>query len=180
MPDRRDLKTWVILELTKTGEQKAEEGSLEKSLRRLLKLQPDQDIFVPAATYSKGGRTVTIHLMEGYAFVASGMSETDYFRGEGSPDIKRIMSSASPSGIRVIHTIPDREVTKMRDQLRALVIGDVEIGSQVSITDGMYRGLDAQVLDLERDYAILRIEMRSLAVITKIPQIFLEVGPVAG
>jgi transcription antitermination factor NusG len=118
--------------------------------------------------------------MEGYAFVASGMSETDYFRGEGSPDIKRIMSSASPSGIRVIHTIPDREVTKMRDQLRALVIGDVEIGSQVSITDGMYRGLDAQVLDLERDYAILRIEMRSLAVITKIPQIFLEVGPVAG
>jgi transcription antitermination factor NusG len=181
MADQRDAKTWVILELTKTGEQKAEEGTLEASLRRILSLSKETDVFVPSSTYSKGGRTVTIHLMEGYAFISSGLNETTYFKGEQTPDIKRVMSSASPSGMRVIHTLSDREVSKMRDQLRSLVIGDVEIGSMVAVTDGMYKGLDGRVLDLERDYAILRIEMRSLAVITKIPQIFLEVGgPDAG
>jgi len=56
-----------------------------------------------------------------------------------------------------------------------MVMGDVSCGSMVNISDGPYRGMDGEVLDLEQDYAILKIEMRSLAIITKIPQVFLDV-----
>tara|TARA_B100000809_G_scaffold261335_1_gene310014 strand:+ start:27 stop:575 length:549 start_codon:yes stop_codon:yes gene_type:complete len=174
MADQRDTTTWVILELSRLGEQKAEDGSLVESLLRHLRVE-DLEVFVPAATYKKGGRTVTIHLMEGYAFVASGLEETTYFGLEHKPDVKSVMSSTSPSGIRVPHTLPQKEIQRMQDQLRTLIIGDVEIGHCVSITDGTYQGLEGRVLDLEKDYAILKIEMRSLAVITKIPQVFLEV-----
>ena len=76
--DRRDKKTWVILELTRVGEQKGESGDLEISLHRSLGTK-EIDSFVPAATYKKGGRTVTIHLMEGYAFVAYELDETKFF-----------------------------------------------------------------------------------------------------
>lgn len=172
--DRRDKKTWVILELTRVGEQKVESGDLELSLHRSLGTK-EIDIFVPAATYKKGGRTVTIHLMEGYAFVAYELDETKFFDLENKHDVKNVMSSKSPSGIRVPHTLPDKEVQRMRDQLRTLVVGDLEIGSCVAVCDGTYRGLEGRVLDLEMDYAILKIEMRSLSVITKIPQVFLEV-----
>ena len=173
--DQRDTTTWVILELSRLGEQKTEDGSLADSLRRQLKSNKDIDIFVPAATYKKGGRTVTIHLMEGYAFVTTGLDEVDYFKLEQKPDVKAVMSSTSPSGIRVPHTLPAREIKRMQEQLRQLIIGDVEIGACVSIGDGTYKGLEGRVLDLEKDYAILKIEMRSLSVITKIPQVFLEV-----
>jgi len=164
----------VILELSRSGEQKSEDGSLAHAIRRQLRSE-DVEVFVPAATYKKGGRTVTIHLMEGYAFVSAGLNETEYFSLEHKPDVKSVMSSASPSGIRVPHTLPQHEIQRMQDQLRTLIIGDVAIGACVSITDGTYRGLEGRVLDLEKDYAILKIEMRSLAVITKIPQVFLEV-----
>lgn len=172
--DVRDKKTWVILELSRLGEQKAEEGELENSLRRQLR-EKEIPIFVPSCTYKKGGRTVTVHLMEGYAFVAYQLDETDYFSLESKTDVKSVMSSTSPSGIRVPHTLPNREIQRMRDQLRTIIIGDVEIGSCVKVTDGTYRGLEGRVLDLEKDFAILRIEMRSLSVVTKIPQVFLEV-----
>jgi len=164
----------VILELTRTGEQKAEDGDLEKSLRRALRSEL-LDIFIPSCTYKKGGRTVTVHLMEGYAFVSYEMEETVYFGLEQKADVKNVMSSKSPSGIRVPHTLPNSEIQRMRDQLRSIILGDVEIGACVAVTDGTYKGLEGQVLDLEKDFAILRIEMRSLSVVTKIPQVFLEV-----
>lgn len=164
----------MILELSRTGEQKAEEGDLEKSLRRGIRSEAI-DIFVPSCTYKKGGRTVTVHLMEGYAFMSYDMDETAYFALETKNDVKKVMSSKSPSGIRVPHTLPNREIQRMRDQLRTIILGDVEIGAVVAVTDGTYKGLEGQVLDLEKDFAILRIEMRSLSVVTKIPQVFLEV-----
>jgi len=175
MADKRDRKTWVILELTRQGEQKVTDGNFERVLRKALKLDPDHGIFIPAATYKKAGRTVTLHLMEGYAFVESGLLETVYFKLEGHQDIKRIMSSASPSGMRIPHTLSDLELQKMRDKLRTMVMGDVTPGSMVNISDGTYKGMDGEVLDIEEDYAILKIEMRSLAIVTKIPQVFLEV-----
>ena len=164
----------MILELTRTGEQKVEDGVLGGSLQRSLGAK-DLDVFIPAATYKKGGRTVTIHLMEGYAFASYELDETKYFDLENKADVKRVMSSKSPSGIRVPHTLPLKEIKRMRDQLRSLVVGDLEIGSCVAVTDGTYKGLEGRVLDIEMDYAIMKIDMRSLSVITKIPQVFLEV-----
>ena len=175
MADDRDLKTWVILELTRQGEQKVAEGVFDKVLRKAMSLEDAHGVFVPSMTYKKAGRTVTLHLMEGYAFVESGLPETAYFKMEAHQDVKRVMSSASPSGMRILHTLPDKDILSMRDKLRTMVMGDVTPGSTVNISDGPYRGMDGEVLDLEEDYAILKISMRSLAIVTKIPQVFLEV-----
>lgn len=175
MSDRRDQKTWVILELTRQGEQKVTDGVFEGILRKAMKLEPSHGVFIPSMTYKKAGRTVTLHLMEGYAFVESGLPETTYFKVEGHQDVKRVMSSNSPSGMRIPHTLSDTDILVMRDKLRTMVMGDVTLGSKVNISDGPYRGMDGEVLDIEEDYAILKIEMRSLAIVTKIPQVFLEV-----
>lgn len=175
MADKRDCKTWVILELTRQGEQRVADGSFERIVRRAMSLEDDHGVFIPSITYKKAGRTVTLHLMEGYAFVESGLVETTYFNVEGHADIRSVMSSRSPSGMRILHTLPDAEIISMREKLRTMVMGDVACGSTVNISDGPYKGMDGEVLDLEQDYAILKIEMRSLAIVTKIPQIFLDV-----
>ena len=175
MPDKRDQKTWVILELTRQGEQKVADGIFECVLRKAMRLESSHGVFIPSMTYRKAGRTVTLHLMEGYVFVESGLTETAYLKMEGHQDVKRVMSSTSPSGMRIPHTLSDTEIVAMRDKLRTMVMGDVTPGSKVNISDGPYRGMDGHVLDLEEDYAILKIEMRSLAIVTKIPQVFLEV-----
>lgn len=173
--DRRDHKTWVILELTRQGEQRVADGSFERILRKAMSLEKSHEVFVPSMTYKKAGRIATLHLMEGYAFVESGLPETSYFNIEGHADIRCVMSSKSPSGMRILHTLPDNEIKSMRDKLRTMVMGDVALGSKVNISDGPYRGMDGEVLDLEQDYAILKIEMRSLSIVTQIPQVFLEV-----
>ncbi len=175
MPDKRDQKTWVILELTRQGEQKVADGVFEGVIRKAMQLDPSHGVFIPSMTYRKAGRIVTLHLMEGYAFVESGLPDTLYLKLEGHQDIRRVMSSASPSGMKTPHTLSDSEIAKMRDKLRKMVMGDVTPGSTVNISDGPYKGMDGQVLDVEADYAILKIEMRSLAIVTKIPQVFLEV-----
>lgn len=175
MADQRDHKTWVILELTRQGEQRVTEGSFERIIRKAMTLEDSHGVFIPSMTYKKAGRTVTLHLMEGYAFIESGLPETAYFKIEGHVDIKGVMSSKSPSGMRIVHTLPNREIQQMREKLRLMVMGDVSCGSMVNISDGPYRGMDGLVMDLEEDYAILKIEMRSLAIVTKIPQVFLDV-----
>ena len=175
MADKRDHKTWVILELTRQGEQRIADGSFERILRKAMSLEKSHGAFIPSITYKKAGRVATLHLMEGYAFVESGLPETSYYHVEGHADIRSVMSSKSPSGMRILHTLSDTEIKSMREKLRLMVLGDVSCGSKVNISDGPYRGMDGEVLDLEEDYAILKIEMRSLAIVTKIPQVFLDV-----
>ena len=175
MPDKRDQKTWVILELTRQDEQKVADGVFEGVLRKAMSLEVSHGVFIPSMTYKKAGRTVTLHLMEGYAFIESGLPDTKYLKMEGHQDVRRVMSSTSPSGMKTPHTLSDSEIAKMRDKLRKMVMGDVTPGSMVNISDGPYRGMDGTVLDLDDDHAILKIEMRSLAIVTKIPQVFLEV-----
>ena len=78
--DSRDEITWVVLELTHAGEQKAIEGNLAEALSRELRLPRGHLIFVPSITQSKNERhPAVIQLIEGYAFVASGLPDAQYF-----------------------------------------------------------------------------------------------------
>ena len=63
MPDKRDQKTWVILELTRQGEQKVADGVFEGVIRKAMQLDPSHGVFIPSMTYRKAGRIVTLHLM---------------------------------------------------------------------------------------------------------------------
>jgi transcription antitermination factor NusG len=167
--DKRDETTWATLELTKAGEAKAIEGKLSSSLRALLGVDGSFQIFVPYATYTKGGRTVSVRLIEGYAFVATGLPETKYFGLERSPIVAQVFSSRI-NGIRVLHTLPNSEVQSMRDRLSKSLNADLEVGSKVRITGGNYRDLNGTVLDLYEKRVAVQIEFRSLTSIAVVPR----------
>lgn len=167
--DKRDEMTWATLELTKLGEQKAIEGRLEASLRTLLSVDPSFPVFVPYATYTKGGRTVSVRLIEGYAFVATGLSEVLYFRLERSPLVARVFSS-SLNGMRVLHTLPNSEVEVMRNRLVESLGADLEVGARVRITGGNYRDLEGVIVDLYEKRVAVQVVFRSLTVIVVVPR----------
>lgn len=172
--DQRDNPSWVVIELTRAGEVKVEEGGLDGALREALRVDKHHPIFIPSRTYSSQGQNVTLHLMEGYVFVASGLPEVMYFNLEGTcPYVRRVLGSRSPNGVRVLNVIPDSSVQDMRRKLSQQVASDLVEGMRVVVTEGAYTHLDGDVLELDEDSAHVRFTMRSLDLITRIPRIFL-------
>ena len=172
--DRRDDTNWVVLELTRAGEVRVADGTLEPAIREALGSE-DHPVFIPATTYFRGGRRVTVHLMEGYVFVASGLPETTYLNLERDcPYVRRALSSRGEGGIPVLSVISDRDVQDMRRKLRETVSSDIRDGMKVRINQGTYAKLDGTVVDVEGDEAQVLIELRSFKVIRGIPRAFLE------
>ena len=178
MADQRDETTWATLELTKLGEQKAIEGKLEASLRSLLSVDLSFPVFVPYATYTKGGRTVSIRLIEGYAFVSTGLPEIEYFRLERSALISRVFSSQHRNGMRILQALANSEVEAMRGRLAESLGADLEIGAKVRITGGNYRDLEGVVVDLYEKRAAVQIAFRSLTSIAVLPRNFVTFSSV--
>lgn len=168
--DKRDEITWATLELAKAGELRAIEGGLQKSLRNLLGVDETFPIFVPYASYTKGGRTVSVRLIEGYAFIGTGLPEVKYFSLERSSYVNRVFSSRNSHGMRVLHTIPNSEVEGMRVRLFESLSADLEIGARVRIMGGNYRDLEGVVVDLYERKVAVRIEFRSLTTIAVVPR----------
>ena len=174
MADRRDGTTWVVLELTRQGEKLIEEEGFESEIRRILDVEDDWPVFIPARIFKKKGRRVTIHLMEGYAFVASGLDEVRYFRAENTKMIAAVLATRGARGIRALSTIPDNRVVELRRQLNAEVAADIIPGMKVMVTDGVYSKLEGIVLDTQGDHATVHFELRSLEVISRVPMVFLD------
>lgn len=174
MGDYRDATTWVALELTRAGEQKVEEGTLEEELRDFLSLDSHWRIFIPSKTYSKGGRKVTVHLMEGYAFVASGLDEVGYFRLEQEKKLVSRVITGTSGGVRVLSTVTESQIRKLKKQLNALIATDITPGMSVFVMDGPYKGLEGDVLDSVEENAVVHIKLRSLEVLATIPRVFLD------
>ena len=163
--DKRDEQTWVTLELTRAGEKKAQDGSLGPQLLRDLGAPEDFPIFIPYVVGGNHGKSLSI-LMEGYAFVGSGLPETRYFRLEGGALVQQVLSSRGPHGMRVLHTIPDARIDDMKSQLRLLANSDVEIGMPVRILAGFYTGLEGTVVDVYPHAVAVQFPLRSLTIIT--------------
>ena len=172
--DQRDSQTWVVVELTRAGEAKVEEGSLSGILRRALAVDESHPVFVPSLSYMSGNRRTTLHLMQGYVFVGSGLPEVQYYNLEGGcPYVKRILTSKSPSGMRVPSVIPDEGVQDMRRQLAEHVSSDVIPGMMVTVTEGTYAHMDGEILGVVDANAHVRFVLRSIDIITSIPKVFL-------
>lgn len=174
MVDQRDGTTWVALELTRYGEKLIEDGSLATDLRRQLDVDENWPVFIPARIYERKGRKYTVHLMEGYAFVATGLDEVRYFRLETTKLVQQVMATRDPRGVRVLRPIGDSKVADLRRRLIDEVAADIIPGMQVLVTDGIYKALEGIVLDIEGDHAVVHFELRSLKVISKVPKIFLD------
>jgi hypothetical protein len=173
--DLRDELTWVVLELTRQGENRAEEGTLCVGLRDCLGVGADHRVFVPSATYRKSGHRVTIHLMEGYAFIASGLPDNRYFGLErDSALVRQVLSTVGSGGMKVLHVLPDSEIQSMNARLSEIVSHDIEEGMRVHINRGTYNRLDGLVVHLDGKDAFVLVELRSYKVIRPIPRVFLE------
>jgi transcription antitermination factor NusG len=173
--DRRDDQTWVALELTRTGENALEDGTLCPRLQSDLGVTADWPLFVPAATYTRMGRRITLHLMEGYVFVGAGLPETTYFALENNcPLVRQVLSVPGPRGLRVLSTIPNRDIEGMRCQLRAQIATDISEEMHVRVTEGTFAPLEGRVLYVDTEDAHVLIELRSIKIIKLIPRVFLE------
>jgi len=174
MADQRDGITWVALELTHQGEKLVEEGTLPAHLRRALGVDGSWPVFIPSRVFTKKGKKTVVHLMEGYAFVASGLDEVVYFRLEQTKLVDKVLSSPGPRGIRSLETLADREIAELRKKLTLEVSSDITPGMRVLVMSGVYSKLEGDVLDTEGDHAVLLFGLRSLQIIAKIPKVFLE------
>lgn len=171
--DKRDEKTWATLELTSLGEIKVEEGVLEKIIRKELR-SDDVGIFIPVSNFNQNGRKVTLHLMEGYIFIETGLEETKYFNLEHTPYFESVFSQVSPtSNIRVLSVVGNSYIEEMKDQLRGLSCRGVNEGDVVKIVKGAYRLLEATVIEFEEENAYVSINLRSLSAIVELPKVYL-------
>lgn len=168
--DERDNLTWVVFELTRAGEKLAQEGLLESFLRKTLKT-PDHEIFVPYLSYRYDGRVSLFNVMEGYAFVASGLDERLYFKATvDSPYLKSVLSYRSLGSGVVLQTVPDIKIRELRDNLAKMVAVEIREGMRVEITRGTCLGLVGVVQSLTDEDAFVLIQMRTLRTIRTIPR----------
>ena len=172
--DKRDGQTWVALELTHLGEQRAEEGTLEKSLRRDLGVDEDWAVFVPSMSYVKDGKKTTLHLMEGYAFVATGLPEVAYFALERKANVSQVLSVRGSKGLRALSVLPDSKIEEIRDKMRAAQADTLPIGSNVLIVDGIYTALTGELVAAEGNLFFIHIALRSLNIIASVPRNMVE------
>ncbi len=175
MADFRDELTWVVLELTRLGEQKAEEGCLPGLLQNALKVGSDHSVFVPCVVYERDGARIVLNMMEGYVFIAAGLSESSYLALEHEcPYIRQVLCHRQRGGVPVLSTIPDSNLDEIRGGLRKMIAVEIETGMQVEVVDGPYAGLSGNVVQLEGDNAHVYMEMRSLKAIRSIPRTVLR------
>lgn len=173
--DKRDQTSWVVLELSKKGEDLIEAGRLEKRIRRDLDLPDSQEVFIPALRYTRGNKSHTVHLMEGYAFVAAGLNEAAYFKLERRAYVNQVMSEGDPaSGLRHLVVIPNREVLRLKKKLRSEMAANIRVGDQVQITEGVYSCLEGMVTEVDGEYAEVFISLRSIQIVARFPRVFLK------
>jgi hypothetical protein len=148
---------------------------LGEAIREALDAPRQHPVFVPCMAYMKSGRRVTVHLMEGYAFVATGLPENLYFNLERDcPYVRKVLSAPSGNGIQALSVISSQDVAGMREQLREIVVQDISEDMRVRINHGIYAKLEGTVLHLQGDDASVLIEFRSRTVIQTLPKAFLE------
>jgi hypothetical protein len=173
--DLRDQRTWVAIELARAGEIKAIEGTLDRSFRQDLGLDSEHPIFIPVALYHRDGRTTPIHLMEGYAFIGSGLEDVAYYALEQHAYVNQVMSTRQGRHrFRYLSVITHAQIEAMQRKLREMVTADIPIRATVAILDGPYRGLKGQIVGLDANNGFVRITLRSLDVVATIPRVFLE------
>jgi len=143
-------------------------------LRSELGVEDSYPLFVPYTSYEKGGRRVSVRLIEGYAFVASGLPETRYFALEKGTLVSQVISSRGVHGVRVIHCVPNSRIEHLKQQLRSSVSSTLEVGTRVRVIGGNYSRLEGEIVDIQSDRAAVRITLRSIDVIAWIPLIALD------
>jgi hypothetical protein len=170
---QRRPSSWAIVELTRMGERKAEDGTLAPLLRDAMSLPIDHPVFIPSKTYVSGGRRITIHLMEGYVFIGSDGRDLPQPSRLDQPYVRRLLTTPTANGGRVLSVLTDQKVKGMEADLAKHIGDDSKVGSNVSVTTGMYSKMEGVVIDTTTTgNLVVRFRMRSLDVIAEVPRSF--------
>lgn len=175
-PDRRDEPTWVVVELTPQGEKRAIEGLLDRALRKTLGVDDTHPIFIPYATFVHNGRRSVLNVIEGYAFISSGLPDSAYLSlPSKTPYISSVMHRSNPRGSPVLNTVSESSVRSLKDNLSRMISKEIEEGSKVIVAEGFYIGLVGVVVGFagEED-ALVLIDLRSLKAVKKLPKFHLR------
>jgi|11BtaG_2_1085332.scaffolds.fasta_scaffold26870_3 transcription antitermination factor NusG len=169
----KDGKTWVVVQLNEFGEVLAERDELR---RKIEKLFPGKEIFIPYSKVEFKGRVTKLNVIEGYIFIESGLEEKEYFALSELPFIDNILHTSSNRGMN-LNTIRNGDVEKLKDNLQKLIVADLELGMKVFVNSGVYRGIEGEVVGFTEDKksAFVYIELRTLKAIRAIPTYILDI-----
>jgi 5'-3' exonuclease/transcription antitermination factor NusG len=167
---------WVVLELSPQGEEEDPEA-LYSAIRRLLKVEVD--IFVPASISNVGESRVVHKLIDNYVFVRRTLPDNAFMRLEGTRFIASVLTinrSTSGNSTRQVTCVKDADIEKMRRQIHVETEQGIEVGDEVQVMSGPYKGINGRVIEEinETDSVQVFIKLRSKQAIVTLPRSFLR------
>ena len=170
----RDGRTWVVYQLSPYGESMAENGQLLEKVRKYI--CKTKEIFIPYYKIEFQGKITKVNVMEGYFFVESGLDENIYFSLATKAFIEFVMHTRTNKG-NFLQTIRNEDVENLKDSLREQITTDLELGMEVNIENGIYKGLDGEIVGFTEDKseAFVYIKLRTLRAIRAIPTYILNI-----
>jgi hypothetical protein len=173
--DNRDEQTWVVVELTRSGNRLLEESRLEPILRAHLGCSEDYPIFIPTVVFNTDDpdSRIVLSATEGYVFIASGLSDVSYFHLESLPFVRQILTHKDPvTGIRVCQSIRESSLQHIRNQLDALIGDTLAEGMDVRIVHGNLAGIHGKIVHTPpgAEYVDVMLSFRSIQMLKRFPR----------
>jgi transcription antitermination factor NusG len=134
--------SWVVLEISSAGEEEALAGNLKKRITSSTSFQ-ESDIYIPLLK-----RTLCdpIWLMEGYFFIKSGYSNSEYYQLKHKRLVKNVISQIdNRTGMISIGVVSDRELKQMVKRIDDLG-GSFKPDELVKIKEGPFSGFEGKVI----------------------------------
>lgn len=166
---------WVVLELSSQGEAEDPDVLLEA----LKKPLSGAEIFIPASISIVGDSRIVHKLIDNYVFVRRTLPDTTYFRLEGTKYVSAILTTTIQQGSRYqrqIAGVSDRDIDKMRRQIHIETEQGIEVGDEVQVMSGPYRGINGKVVEdiLETSTVQVYIKLRSKQTLISLPRSFVR------
>lgn len=165
---------WVVLELSPRSEGE-DPSTIESSITKAL---PGAEVFIPAVVTEVGNDRKIHYLVDGYAFVRNRHPVESYVRLENTRYIQSVLSEPGGNGrARRLSTVPSRDIDRMRGQVAKEVHQGIGIGDKVLITTGVYRDIEATVVEEihETQTVQVYVQLRSKQALVSIPRAGLRV-----
>lgn len=160
---------WVVLELSTRSEGEDPELIRQAICRSL----PGADVFIPAVVTEIGSDRTIHYLVDGYAFIRHQHPVGSYVRLENTRYVQSVLSEPGSIGkARRVSTIRTADIERMQGQVEKEVHQGIGIGDRVRITTGVYRNIEATVIEEipEEQTVQVYVQLRSKQSIVTIPR----------
>lgn len=160
---------WVAIELTQEGDLRANDGTLERMLRRDLGLHKDHPVYIPVKRSALAEKQVVVSAMDGYVFVGAGLPPNRYFSLEKRSYVEQVLGRYAGTQ-RVPHIIRDADLAPLRGQINQVEKSPaIRRGAKVEVSEGMLAALQGVVIDVSDHCACVRFSTRTLVRILSLP-----------